>query len=97
MADQNPGSNSCNEAQAAVEGADRLIDRLQDKAVEGIKPGGDSFEAVVDIVEELETAPEIAEVRKAAGSKPRWGTGKKPLGAAKLDQLGPHSDVPEGP
>lgn len=55
----------------ALIAADKLIDRLKDEAFAGIKPGADEGEALGEIVEELETAPEIDLINDQVGRPPR--------------------------
>lgn len=53
----------------ALVAADRLIDRLKDDAFKGLKPEADQDEAFGEIVEELETAPEIDQVHEVIGKQ----------------------------
>ncbi|HYG27396.1 MAG TPA: hypothetical protein VD906_10855 [Caulobacteraceae bacterium] len=73
MAGSAQGSNNCDESQAAAEAADRFVDRLQERTIEPLKPDGkvDEEEVFYEIVEELETAPEVDQIRRAAGSDPK--------------------------
>jgi hypothetical protein len=103
-----PGANTDENTQALI-AAERLIGRLKDDAVQGLKPDGagdrprdrpsdvridpEAADAVPyetneerafgDIVEELDTAPEIDEIRKALDEPPvektRVGPGLKAL------------------
>jgi hypothetical protein len=69
----------CSDARLAVEAADRLITRLQDKVAEQMPPDSNIApeDAYLDIVEELETAPEVNAVRQAAGGDAgRFGSGR---------------------
>jgi len=58
---------NCDEMTEAAIAADELVDRLQDKAFKQLKPDVQSTdtEAFVELVEELDTAPEIKTIRRA--------------------------------
>lgn len=76
MPDGRPQLPNCDEKVEALDAADRLITRLQDKVAEQLPPdsGVDADEVYGDMIAELETAPEIDEVRRAMGRDPdRFG------------------------
>lgn len=60
------------ELQEAVEAADRLISRLEELVADHLskKDALDESRAFYDLVEALETAPEIRKVRTALGRNP---------------------------
>jgi hypothetical protein len=75
---------NCDEMTEATLAANRLIDRLQDKTAKAIKP--DAGEELGDVIEELETAPEIRTVRRAADDDPRrYGSSKASLEGKRAD------------
>ena len=68
----------CQDQTEAVEAADALITRLQDVVAQQMPPDSNVApeDAYHEIVEALETAPEIEAVREAAGRDPqRFGSG----------------------
>jgi hypothetical protein len=70
----------CDEATAALEGADRLVSRIQQHVADHLPPdsGIAAVEALGEIIEEVETAPEIDAMRRALGEDPaRFGTARK--------------------
>jgi hypothetical protein len=71
-------SKDDNSAKAALGAADDLISRVQDETAPALKPGStkeDAEEALLNIVDEMEAAPEIREVREALGEDPgRYGS-----------------------
>ena len=72
----------CDEATAALEGAERLVSRIQQHVADHLPPdSGVSAEAALgEIIEEVETAPEIDPMRRALGEDPgRFGV-RKPRG-----------------
>ena len=76
------------EVRAALEAADRLISRLEELVADHLskKDGLDEKEAFYQLVEALETAPEITRVRMALGDDPhRFGD---PTPAAAGDNTG---------
>lgn len=62
MADQ---SNNCTEQQEAVEAADRVLEKVEKHAADGLKPQGDTLEAVVKVAEEVDS-DDAEKVRQAA-------------------------------
>lgn len=70
LADQQAGANNCDDKQVALEAADRVFERVERKVAEGLKPGSDPLEAVVEIGEEMDSE-RAAEVRDAAGIRSR--------------------------
>jgi hypothetical protein len=77
MPDDRPLIQNCDEKVEALDAADRLISRLQDKVAEQLPPDSniDPEDAYAEIIGELETAPEIEEVRDALGRNPdRFGS-----------------------
>jgi hypothetical protein len=80
MADEPTNRDEKTEALLA---ADELLDRLKDDAFGALKPGADQGEAIGEIVEELETAPELDQVHKVigkpAGQPTEIGPGVKKL------------------
>jgi hypothetical protein len=67
MPDDRAPQQNCNEATEALIAADQLITRLQDKVAEQLPPdsGIPPERAYGKVIEELETAPEIDQVREA--------------------------------
>ena len=69
----------------ALEAADALISRIEDRIADHLAKKGDALdekEAFYEIVQMLETAPEIAVVRMALGQEPeRWGD-RTPMASA---------------
>jgi len=67
--------------------------KAADQDAEGVANRDDVHVHVVsDVVAELEAASEVEDLRRVSGKS------KQVVGQEKLDtQLGPHSDVPEGP
>ena len=66
----------CDAATAALEGADRLVSRIQQHVADHLPPdsGIPAEEALGEIIEEVETAPEIEPMRRALGEDPeRFG------------------------
>ncbi len=78
----------------ALVAADRLIDRLKDDAFNGLKPEVDQDEAFGEIVEELETAPEIDQVHDVIGKQKAAPTQVGPGLKKMLQDAGP-DDEPE--
>lgn len=69
-------TETSDELKAAAVAADRLISRLQDLVADHLskKDALDEARAFYDVVEALETAPEITELRAALGRDPyRFG------------------------
>jgi hypothetical protein len=76
------------ELRAALQAADALISRIEDLIADhlGKKQALDEKEAFYQLVEALETAPEVAKVRLALGDDPhRFG---EPTPAAAGDSTG---------
>jgi hypothetical protein len=69
------GKNADEKTEALI-AAERLIDRLQDEVGEQLHPdsGIEDEQAYAEVIDELETAPEIETVRKALDEKPHWGS-----------------------
>lgn len=68
---------NCDDTVDALEAADQLIDRMQDKVVDMLKPdsGATSEDLAGEMIAELETAPEIDKVRETLGRDPdRFGS-----------------------
>jgi hypothetical protein len=78
----------------ALIAADKLLDRLKGEAFAGIKPGADEGEALGEIVEELETAPEIDQVQAEIG-RPRPDPTKIGPGLQKLIDDNPGDQTEE--
>ena len=77
MADGHPHRSNCNDTVEALDAADRLISRLQDRVAEQLPPDSNigPEDAFHEIVGELEAAEEIDEVRSALGRDPnRFGS-----------------------
>jgi len=65
---------NCDEMTEATLAANRLVDRLQDKTAKAIQPDAGS-EELGDVIEELETAPELKVIRRAGDEDPnKFGT-----------------------
>jgi hypothetical protein len=67
----------CDETTAALEGADRLVSRIQQHVADDLPPdsGVSSAELLGEIIEEVETSPEIDQMRRALGEDPnRFGS-----------------------
>jgi hypothetical protein len=118
MSEPTDGGNADEKTQALI-GGDRLINRLRDEGVQGMKSdrhGDPSREARIDaesppavpdepnaasafgdIVEALETAPEVDPGRKALGEPPVGQTKAGPgLQAPSRQSLGPQRRAEEG-
>lgn len=63
----------CDETTAALEGADRLVSRIQQHIADDLPPGSgvSSAELLGEIIEEVETSPEIDDMRRALGEDPK--------------------------
>ena len=76
MTDYSQGHGGAEELRAAARAADALISRLEELVAEHLSRGGalDEKAAFYEIVEALETAPEIVPLRMALGEDPsRFG------------------------
>ena len=81
MSNDRPTIPNCDEKVEALDAADRLITRLQDTVAEQLPPdsGLDAEDAYGEIIAELETAPEVDQVREALGRDPdRFGSADRP-------------------
>jgi hypothetical protein len=76
--------------------ADRLIDRLKDDAFAGLEPGAGGAEARGEIVEELETAPQIERVHDVTG-KPKAAATEIGAGVKALRDHAEQDGVPDAP
>jgi hypothetical protein len=85
MTDYSKGHGSPAELREALEAADQLISRVEDRLADflGRKHDGlDETAAFYEIVEMFETSAEITRIRMALGQDPsRWGD-KSPLASA---------------
>lgn len=64
--------NGKTECEETVEAAGRLVERMQDKAMAALLPDNPNPEqAYVEVLEELETAPEVTVIREATGRDPK--------------------------
>jgi hypothetical protein len=118
MSEPTDGGNADAKTQALI-GADRLINRLRDDVVQGLKPDGpgdpsrearidpenpqavpdetNEARAFGDIVEDLETAPEVDQVRQALDEPPVEQTKAGPGLEALLREAGDRQkDAEEG-
>ncbi len=70
----------------AVQGANDLVDRLQDEAIAYLKPAASMDEredAVAQMIGDLEAAPEVRQLREAGGEDPaKFGSAENPEGKA---------------
>ena len=80
MDDLSHDKSNCDDKTEAVLAANELIDRMQDKVAAQLKPDShiDREEGYGQLIEELETAPEIERIREG-GEQPtdRFGTAKR--------------------
>lgn len=73
-------SEGDNSEKAALQDANRLIDRLQDETVAPLKPGAtpaDAEEALLNITDELE-GPAVENIRESAGETAHYGSAGRP-------------------
>jgi hypothetical protein len=84
MTDHSKDHGSPAELHEALEAADALISRVEDRIADflGQKDGLNEAEAFYEIVEMFETSKEITAIRMALGQDPsRWGD-RSPLASA---------------
>lgn len=86
----------------AVDGANDLVDRLQDEALTYLKPSATADQredAVAQMIGDLEAAPEVRQLREAVGEDPaKFGSANNPEGKAPrrvYDEYAADSDTPD--
>ncbi len=90
-------SSDCDETTAALEGAGRLVSRIQQHLADDLPPGSGVSQEVLlgEIIEAVETAPEIDRMRRALGEDPRqfgMPRGRPEVNQGRRPPVGGHGD-----